>query len=50
MVLINQSFDQAEVLYGNPPPSGRFDQEMEVVNGRLVKEADPSTAILNVED
>jgi len=62
MVLINQSFDlavcQAEVLYGGPPPSGQFDQEMEVVDGRLVpaggsqpaEETDPSTAILNVED
>jgi len=62
MVLINQSFDlavrQAEVLYGDPPPSGQFDQEMEVVDGRLVpaggsqpvEEADPSTANLNVED
>jgi len=62
MVLINQSFDlavrQAEVLYGGPPPFGQFDQEMEVVDGRLVpagsgqpaEETDPSTAILNVED
>jgi len=62
MVLINQSFDlavrQAEVLYGGPPPSGQFDQEMEVVDGRLVpagggqpaEETDPSIAILNVED
>jgi len=62
MVLINQSFDlavrQAEVLYGRPPPSGQFDQEMEVVDGRLVpagddqdlQEADPPTPILNVED
>jgi len=62
MVLINQSFDlvvrQAEVLYDGPPPSGRFDQEMEVVDGRLVptgggqlaEEGDPSTTILNVED
>jgi len=62
MVLINQSFDlavrQAEVLYGGPPPSGQFDQDMEVVDGRLVPavvgqptdEADPSTAILNIVD
>jgi len=62
MVLINQSFDlavrQAGVLYDGPPPSGQFDQEMEVVDSRLVpagggqpaEEADPSTAILNVED
>jgi len=62
MVLINQSFDlavrQARVLYGGPPPSGQFDQEMEVVDGRLVpagggqsaEEADPSAAILNIED
>ena len=62
MVLINQSFDlvvrQAGVLYGGPPPSGQFDQEMEVVDGRLVpagggqpaEEADPSISIMNVED
>ena len=64
MVLIGQSFDlavrQAEVLYGSPPPSGQFDQDMEVVDGRLVPaaaghpadeaEADPSTAILNIVD
>ena len=62
LVLINQSFDlavrQAEVLYGGPPPSTQFDQEMEVVNCRLVpaggdqpiEEVDPSIAILNVED
>jgi len=40
MVLINQSFDlvvrQAAVLYDGPPPSGQFNQDMEVVDGRLV--------------
>jgi len=40
MVLITQSFDlavrQVGVLYGGPPPSGQFDQVMEVFNGRLV--------------
>jgi len=64
MVLIGQSFDlavrQAEVLYGSPPPSGQFDQDMEVVDGCLVPaaaghpadeaEADPSNAILNIVD
>ena len=64
MVLIGQSFDlavrQAEVLYGGPPPSGRFDQDMEVVDGCLVPtaagppadeaEADPSNAVLNIVD
>ena len=62
MVLINQSFDlavlQAAVLYGGPPPSGQFDQDMEVINGRLVpveagqlaEEADPADAVLNIVD
>ena len=62
MVLINQSFDlavrQAAVLYGGPPPSGQFDQDMEVVEGRLVPaeagqpadEADPASAVLNIVD
>jgi len=64
MVLIGQSFDlavrQAEVLYGGPPPSGQFDQDMEVVDGRLVPavagppgdeaEADPSNEVLNIVD
>jgi len=64
MVLIGQSFDlavrQAEVLYGGPPPSGRFDQDMEVADGRLVPaaagppadeaEADPSNDVLNIVD
>jgi len=64
MVLIGQSFDlgvrQAEVLYGGPPPSGRFDQDMEVVDGHLVPaaagppadeaEADPSNDVLNIVD
>ncbi|KAL9317950.1 hypothetical protein ACSQ67_014467 [Phaseolus vulgaris] len=40
MVLINRSFDlvvrQAAVLYDGPPPSGQFNQDMEVVDGRLV--------------
>jgi len=40
MALISQSFDlvvrPTEVLYGGPPPSGQFDQEMEVFDGRLV--------------
>jgi len=62
MVLINQSFDlavrQAPVFYGGPPPSGQFDQDMEVIDGRLVpveagqlaKEADPASAVLNIVD
>jgi len=62
MVLIGQSFDlavrQAEVLCGSPPPSGQFDQDMEVVDGRLVpaaagppgEEADSSHEVLNVID
>jgi len=62
MVLISQSFDlavrQTEVLYRGPPPSGQFDQEMEVVDGRLVpagddqdlQEADQPIAILDFED
>ena len=65
MVLIGQSFDlavrQAEVLYGGPPPSGQFDQDMEVVDGRLVPaaagppqveevEVDPSNEVLNIVD
>jgi len=65
MVLIGQSFDlavrQAEVLYGSPPPSGQFDQDMEVVDGRLVPaaagpppaeevEANPSNEVLNIVD
>jgi len=62
MVLINQSFDlavrQAKVLYNGPPPSGQFDQEMEVVDGRLVPAGDDQvlqgvdqpTPILDVED
>jgi len=65
MVLIGQSFDlavrQAEVLYGGPPPSSQFDQDMEVVDGRLVPaaagpppaeevEADPSNEVLNIVD
>ena len=63
MVLINQSFDlavhQAAVLYGGPPPSGQFDQDMEVVDGRLVpveagqplaEEADSADAVLNIVD
>jgi len=37
MVFITQSFElavrQAKVLYGGPPPSGQFDQGMEVFNG-----------------
>ena len=64
MVLIGQSFDlavrQAEVLYGGPPPSGQFDQDMEVVDGSLVPatasppadeaEADSSNEVLNIVD
>jgi len=64
MVLIGQSFDlavrQAEVLYNDPPPSGQFDQDMEVVDGRLVPaaadppadeaEVDPSNEVLNIVD
>ena len=65
MVLIGQSFDlavrQAEVLYGGPPPSGQFDQDIEVVDGRMVPaaagppqveevEADPSNEVLNIVD
>jgi len=53
MVLIGQSFDlavcQAEVLYDGPPPFGQFDQDMEVVDGRLVPAA-ASNAILNIVD
>jgi len=48
MVLINQSFDlavrQAEVLYRGPPLFGQFDQDMEVVNGRLVPAGDVQNA------
>jgi len=44
MVLINQSFNlvvrQAEVLYGWPPPSGQFDQDIEVFDGHLVPVGD----------
>jgi len=40
MALISQSFNlsiqKAWVLYGGPPPSGEFDQEMEVFDDRLV--------------
>jgi len=62
MVLITQRFDlairQAEVLYDGPPPSGQFDQEMEVFNGRLVpadevqnlQSADQPTPSEDVED
>jgi len=63
MVLINQSVElavrQAAVLYGGPPPSGQFDQDMEVVDGRLVpveaaqplaEEVDPADAVLNIVD
>jgi len=49
MVLITQSFDlavrQAGVLYGGPPPSGQFDQEIEVFNGRLV----PADEVQNLQ-
>ena len=48
MVLINQSFDlavrQAEVLYGGPPPSGQFDQDVEIVDGLLVLAGDVQNA------
>ena len=49
------------MLYGGPPPSGQFDQDMEVVDGRMVPaaagppqveevEADPSNEVLNIVD
>jgi len=46
------------VLYGGPPPSGQFDQKMEVFNGRLVpagevhnlQNADQPAPIEEVED
>ncbi|KAL9278007.1 hypothetical protein ACSQ67_024778 [Phaseolus vulgaris] len=40
MVLINRALTlpsaKPRCLYGGPPPSGEFDQDMEVVDGRLV--------------
>jgi len=50
MVFITQSLDlavrQAGVLYGGPPPSSQFDQEMEVFNGRLV----PAGEVQNLQN
>jgi len=37
LVMLGESFDQAlwqtHLLYGNPPPSGSFDVEMDVYDG-----------------
>ncbi|KAL9315186.1 hypothetical protein ACSQ67_016187 [Phaseolus vulgaris] len=53
MVPINQSFDlavrRAAVLYGGPPPSGQFDQDMEVVDGRLFKIENTFTDLLRFQ-